>query len=392
MDRKKTDSVQIFCSQCRCQWNLSSRVRRISENRYKVPPHYFSHKYSGNHIHVSFSSFKILNTIEIIHQKSFPEVFHAPMPFELADHCLVKLNSSLTFLAIGGRKGFSAAFNDITHGQQHLVYKNVGNLSDQAFMYSESSDTWSNGPRLSVPREGHSCGTLTDPESGALIIAVAGGFNSDSKSDPALDSVETLIIQQGDDVFKTQWKAGPTLVHPLSYSAMVTVDSGSKLLLLGGSGLGQYSQSIIELICSSVSEGCQQRLLDIKLSFPRSGFVAIRVDNVNCKRADRNKTDPEFLQYTDSRQCDNRPVDFKIYETLTRTLCCHGGNLCEKNNGACFRDEDCLGNLVCGCRNCDRYTEGVENYFSTGDNCCTEPMHAFCSNGKKTYLTKLVIK
>ncbi len=241
-------------------------------------------------------------------------------------------------------------------------------VSDLTFLLSSS--IWSDGPKLSVPREGHACGTLTDPISGSLVIVIAGGFKSDSKSEPALDSTEFLVVSNS-NVTQLQWTTGPKLIQPLSYASLIPVDAGSKLILLGGSGSGNYIRSIVELTFSSneETETIQQRLMEAKLTRPRSGFVAVLVNSIkDCiKVIDNDNMDTNV----NNPLCDNRNVSsgFSLY---SRTLCCHGGNLCGKNGGACLRNDDCQGHLVCGCKNCIQTAE-IVTYFSLDDNCCTEP-------------------
>ena len=55
------------------------------------------------------------------------------------------------------------------------------------------------------------------------------------------------------------------------------------------------------------------------------------------------------------------------YEHANTKSCCSSANKCSYNQGNCFKDNHCIGNLLCGSNNCDTTA------FPNGANCCYKP-------------------
>ena len=270
------------------------------------------------------------------------------MPFGLANHCLVKLNDSLA-IAVGGRLGRD----------------NFGSVSGRTFFYQIQDNIWiGDGPALSIPREGHFCGTVIDPSTDQVHLVIAGGFG-DSAGAPMLDSSEILAFDDptNPDLY---WTLGPQLPKPLTYARFVPISSGSILVLMGGSGLdGDYNSELVVWTCSRIERGCSQRLLDRKWTNAKSNFIPIKVKaDCSISNEDFDPTTPIAKPVT---KCgSNIGAEFDNYVN-SRELCCRDGNICNIGEGQCSRDSDCLGDLVCGCSNCKQEYFGV---FQSGGNCC----------------------
>ena len=280
------------------------------------------------------------------------------MPFGLANHCLVKVKNDSIVFAIGGRIG----------------HDTFGHISDSTFFYMESTEGWTVGPKMSVPREAHACGSTIDPSTGAFHVVVSGGFATDMTSGKGLQTTELWTLTDNvENLRNVLWTPGPRLPVPSTYGRMVSVSFGSRLLLLGGiDGDSSYSGSIFEWTCSKIindgNDGCQFKILRQRLFEPRSGFVAMEAF-VPCIRVLFEIESDDAISMEDN--CDNETYSYMqpYFQDLTRKLCCHGGNLCVAGHGSCSRDSDCLGDLVCGCHNCD-FSLGT--VFGMDDNCCTE--------------------
>ena len=54
------------------------------------------------------------------------------------------------------------------------------------------------------------------------------------------------------------------------------------------------------------------------------------------------------------------------------TDCCNATHPCDIGQGDCDKDEDCLGNLVCGRQNCG------PGFFWNSTDCCTTLVGMFC--------------
>ena len=54
------------------------------------------------------------------------------------------------------------------------------------------------------------------------------------------------------------------------------------------------------------------------------------------------------------------------------TNCCNATHPCNIGQGDCDKDEDCLGNLVCGRQNCG------PDFFWNSTDCCTTLVGMFC--------------
>ncbi len=294
---------------------------------------------------------KPLDKTEFVKSDDFPQIGPS-MPFGLVNHCMVKIHDQFAF-TIGG--------------VQSQTISNIQDIKGSTFMYSIPNSTWTVGPQLTIPREGHSCGALVDEETGSVFVIVVGGFDTDVRALPALDSTEILTLPKDANELSTTWTPGPKLSGPLSYSSMVPVGSGSKLLLIGGIAgpVADYQASIYEWTCA-IDTGCQQRLLSSRLTVPRSGFVATHV-SVPCQKVSSNDTsDPMKEEFIRRSHCNDRVGDLD-HDFVTRHFCCHGGNLCESGHGACLRDSDCQGSLVCGCNNCNT----LSGPFAIDQGCCT---------------------
>ena len=201
-----------------------------------------------------------MDSVEIFDPNAFTQV-KAKLPKGLAGHCLVKLNETL-LLAIGGRIGHKQDYD--------FSPANVGNISDFTFFFDIAINLWSQGPRMSMTREAHACGTVIDPSTGSVNVIVIGGFPSVDPSVGALDSTEVLTIRfQGTNSSAEQWEHGPRLAKSLSYAKLVGISSGSKLLLVGGNGPdgGGYFDSIWVWTCSDNDGGCKQELSGQRFPF-----------------------------------------------------------------------------------------------------------------------------
>ena len=294
----------------------------------------------------------------------------SPMEFGLAGHCLVKINETLA-IAIGGRIG----------------HDYIGTISSSTFFYSWDQDLWLAGPELQSPREGHACGAVQDSSSEQIFVVTVGGFDSDQPDDLGLDTSEILTIRPQSSILDTVWTTGPKLHEPIHFAAFASVDSGSRLMLLGGTGPSGYLRTIYEWKCSNQKGGCEQMLLSEKLPWSRSGFVVTNIDAA-CSQHDMDFTsDINFqsdacnLRYLKKDYTEHYNQQIVDVHAIDRGLCCQNGNLCHFGDGSCLRDADCAGDLVCGCQNCN--TSLLFSVFNKDDNCCAETRDS-CSESNKT--------
>jgi hypothetical protein len=126
------------------------------------------------------------------------------LPVTIGYHCTVTINST-TVMAIGG-------------------YQN-DKLAGNTFYFTFGGKNWSVGPALKYPRYMLSCGRImTDPTNQQMSVLVAGGSNGLRES---MSSVE--ILDEG----TSEWRNGPGLPFPISYSQMVEDQYGG-VVLIGG--------------------------------------------------------------------------------------------------------------------------------------------------------------
>ncbi len=273
------------------------------------------------------------------------------MPFGLAGHCMTKLNDSFA-IVVGGR----------------IARAGFDNITSYSYFFSWTLDSWQTGPNLLTPREGHACGAISDPKSSSIYLVIAGGFRSASKDQPALDVTEIIVFTQTQPSFEAvEQRVGPSLPNTISFSRLARIGSGSKLVLLGGTGPTGYHDTIYEWSCEH-EFGCKFALKNQKLTLPRSGFIALNV-NETCVRGNPDVFVEEPSVSSLDNTCSSIPQNPLLAHTVSRQLCCHGGNLCLQGDGSCHRDADCLGNLVCGCNNCNA---GLYSVFGVSDNCCSD--------------------
>ncbi len=292
------------------------------------------------------------------------------MAQQRARHCTTKVNDFIA-IVIGGHTG-KAHQENISDSTQWVTFnKDKGDWSE-----------WTDGPKLLFQREGHACESVVDPSTGSVFVVVAGGYQSLSPLEPPLDSTEFLVFDLEDGIengpILGQSKLGPHLPLPLSYARFSRISFGSKLILLGGRGTEGYLSSIIEWECSESEGGCSQRLLGNKLHSPRSVFVALDASNMtSCSKTKlmTNKTSSHHMPEAIAKEkyCDissSSVEDISLYRVLFGA-CCGGGNVCELRDGACERNDDCRGELVCGCNNCIVDSAGTLGY-NIGENCCAK--------------------
>ena len=108
------------------------------------------------------------------------------LPFFIKNHCMVKINETAIYI-IGGVLNIS--LNDTAW---------IKRLSNKTWIINPEKDfQMTEGPELTVPRSGHSCGKFRT--NGKFIIVVAGGYVSPIW----LDSVEFLDMSSS-----IGWKLG----------------------------------------------------------------------------------------------------------------------------------------------------------------------------------------
>ncbi len=183
------------------------------------------------------------------------------------------------------------------------------------------------------------------------------------------------MLADNDLTLGQDWSNGPNLAMTISYAAFASIHSGSRLALIGGIGPPGYLDKIWTWTCTE-THGCWQELSAQSLPRPRAGFLAT-LAKVACLRSswqDDDKFKP-VMSMRNGTHCQDRSWDSYNLTSpsvaITRRLCCHGGNLCQLDEGDCKRDSDCHGALVCGCSNCPNshsYT-GMSS-FGVSDNCC----------------------
>jgi len=64
--------------------------------------------------------------------------------------------------------------------------------SSETFWFDSTTENWPPGPPLIIPRRGHGCGIIQDPNEGVFLI-VASGWNESAY----LDSTETELNRTG---------------------------------------------------------------------------------------------------------------------------------------------------------------------------------------------------
>ncbi len=143
-----------------------------------------------------------LNSAEILTEQGWESNIPS-LPVTIADHCMVKVNST-TVIVIGGHQ------ND--------------QISGKTFYFTFGAESWTEGPELKYKRGYHSCGKIRrDKESQEMGIIVAGG--NDGLSDMA--SVE--ILHEGSN----KWQRGLELPFSITESQMVE-DLNGGVILIGG--------------------------------------------------------------------------------------------------------------------------------------------------------------
>ena len=144
------------------------------------------------------------------------------LPFNIAEHCMVRVNST-TFLLIGGAQ------------KDPFIRTNFN--SSKTFFVNMDSGNWIKGPELKIGRSGHVCATIR--QDGKFSIIVAGGYNN--MFGFYLSSVEVL------DEGATEWRKGPELPVKL-YGAAIVEDVKRGLILIGGkSGEEEYLDALYQL-------------------------------------------------------------------------------------------------------------------------------------------------
>ena len=83
-------------------------------------------------------------------------------------NCLVRINST-TIMSTGG--------SSVLTSDDGMV-ENTDRTRETSF-YNSDKDTWTEGPKMNLPRHGHSCALMTffNPSSGTTVkaVVVAGG-------------------------------------------------------------------------------------------------------------------------------------------------------------------------------------------------------------------------
>ncbi len=179
------------------------------------------------------------------------------LPLALDSHCLVELNTT-TAMMIGGWNG---------RVLKSTYFMDLPTLTG-------SSARIVQGPDLKVARRLHSCGVLSNPGGGQVVI-VAGGWNNGTaqRSTEMLD----LDLNQG-------WTYGPDLPKGIDNADAVTSPDGKSLMIVGGWDDQAYSSDIFNLDFNNDNNAWQWTKLDQALNVAREEHVALLVPDLFCNQ------------------------------------------------------------------------------------------------------------
>jgi len=144
-----------------------------------------------------------LSTLEVYGTTEWVSI-NAQFPEGIMWGCAITVNET-TILMTGGRTDSQA------------------NVTSETFWFESTTEKWSPGPQLNIPRRCHGCGMIQDPNEGVFLI-VASGYNGSAY----LDSTE--ILEPGSN----EWKQGPKLPIPIDEARMVEDSNKNRVLLIGG--------------------------------------------------------------------------------------------------------------------------------------------------------------
>jgi N-acetylneuraminic acid mutarotase len=131
------------------------------------------------------------------------------LPFTIAYHCMVTVNST-TVMVIEGNQ----------------------NYPGKTFYFTLGEESWTEGPELKNERFVHSCGKIRrNKESQEMSIIVAGG---DVNGVSFLSSVE--ILDEG----SIEWQTGPELPFGI-YGSQMVEDQNGGVVLIGGESSSRVS-------------------------------------------------------------------------------------------------------------------------------------------------------
>ena len=144
-----------------------------------------------------------LNSAEMLTEEGWESTVPS-LPVTIAYHCLVNVNST-TVMAIGG-------------------YRN-GQSSKETFYFTFGEESWTEGPKLMIGRNYHSCGRIRrDKDSQEMSIIVVGGFDGSYIS-------STEILNESSN----EWHTGPELPFGICLSEIVEYQNEG-VVLIGGEG------------------------------------------------------------------------------------------------------------------------------------------------------------
>ena len=93
-------------------------------------------------------------------------------------------------------ENFSKHSSTITLGIEEANLRKPGN-SVQAYLYTSSSDNWSEITPLSQGRYGHSCGLVEDPEKKVVVV---GGTTVDGSETKEVEIYRVVHVNGGDSL------------------------------------------------------------------------------------------------------------------------------------------------------------------------------------------------
>ncbi len=150
---------------------------------------------------------------------------------------------------------------------------------------------WQAHAPLNADRHKHSCGVLKIQSSEEKLVVAVGGSN---KGNNILNSMETLMVTENDEVFADQWEFGPDPPVTIKDAASTTTAEKEELYIIGGTTKNGNSDSILKFHCSHNVLKCIWTIVDMELRAPSSRGLAIMMPSV-----------PMGLrQYQNSRACD----------------------------------------------------------------------------------------
>lgn len=179
---------------------------------------------------------------EFIYSKPSTMPWGESVPDLLYLHCMVKLNES-SVMFIGG--------------------VNLSTVYFYTFIPDRFYGEWAEGPSISTPRQGHSCGKIQTSDDQTLVV-VTGGSNGSGY----YNSTELLDVSntgQG-------WKQGPKLPFDSAAVNGSMVETGASLVYFGFAP----TLTIYELRCKSV-DSCRWETMAQKLQDVRSRPVGMLV-------------------------------------------------------------------------------------------------------------------